>query len=202
VGAVIYLVRHGQTEMNLAQLPQGCRMDSPLTALGEAQARVTGEILKRLFAQSAVPPVVSSPMGRARATTAIILATLGLPPEAYAVDDRLRELDYGDWTGMSRAEVLRTYPVQRAARERDPWNEAPANGESYGDVAVRAAAWLRAHEGDVIAVAHGTLGRILRGVVLGLDGVAIRALAEPHDCVFRIADNNVECFGARESPGG
>ncbi len=194
--AVIYLVRHGQTEMNLAQLPQGCRADSPLTPLGQAQARITGGILKRLFAQAAVPPVVSSPMGRARATTAIILATLGLPPAAYGVDDRLRELDYGDWTGMSRAEVLRQFPAQRAARERDPWNEAPINGENYADVAVRAADWLREQEGEVIAVAHGTFGRILRGVVLGLGGEAIRALAEPHDCVFRIAGGKVECFEA------
>ncbi|MBT6023839.1 MAG: histidine phosphatase family protein, partial [Gammaproteobacteria bacterium] len=44
---VVYVLRHGQTEWNLAGRMQG-RMDSPLTALGEAQADAHGALLKSL----------------------------------------------------------------------------------------------------------------------------------------------------------
>jgi probable phosphoglycerate mutase len=191
--AVIYLVRHGQTEGNANHRMQGCRADTPLTTLGREQARIVGGILKRLLTSRRAPLVVSSPMGRAVATTAIILETLGLPPTAYETDDRLREIDYGAWTGLTQAEIRQKYQLQWDARAADPWNVPPSNGESYAEVGARASEWLRSQEHDVIAVAHGVFGRVLRGLVLGLDGPAIRGLPEPQDCVFRISDATVEC---------
>jgi broad specificity phosphatase PhoE len=190
---VIYLVRHGQTEGNANHRLQGCRADTPLTTFGQEQARYVGEILKRLLTGPKTPRVVSSPLGRAVATTALILETLGLPPTAYEMDDRLREIDYGAWTGLTEAEVRQKYQPQWEARVADPWNIPPSNGESYAEVGARAIQWLRSQEADVIAVAHGVVGRVLRGMVLGLDGPAIRALPEPQDCVFRISGETVEC---------
>jgi broad specificity phosphatase PhoE len=190
---VIYLVRHGQTEGNANHRMQGCRADTPLTSFGREQARYVGEILKRLLRSSNTPRLVSSPLGRAVETTAIILETLGLPPTAYEIDDRLREIDYGAWTGLTQAEVRQKYQAQWEARAADPWNVPPSNGESYAEVGARAIEWLRSQDRDVIAVAHGVFGRVLRGVVLGLDGPAIRGLPEPQDCVFRISGGTVEC---------
>jgi broad specificity phosphatase PhoE len=190
---VIYLVRHGQTEWNANHRIQGCRADSPLTSLGREQARCVGETLKRLLPSCKTPRLVSSPLGRAVATTAIILETLALPPTAYAMDDRLREIDYGAWTGLTQAEVRQKYRTQWEARAGDPWNVPPSDGECYAEVGARAIEWLRSQEHDVIAVAHGVFGRVLRGMVLGLDGPAIQALREPQDCVFRISNGTVEC---------
>ncbi len=199
---MIYLVRHGQTAMNRERRLQGSRADAPLTGLGEAQALAVGAVLGRLLRGDGTPSVRSSPMGRARATTAIILAALGLPPALYDVDPRLREIDFGAWTGLTETEVRRLYPRQWAARAEDPWNFAPPGGESHADVAGRAAEWLGEVNvdggGDVVAVAHGVFGRILRGVVLGLDHRAIGALPAPHDCVFRICNSTVQCHAAAD----
>lgn len=159
---VICLVRHGQTEWNANHRIQGCRADTPLTRIGREQARYVGEILKQLLQSSKTPRLVSSPLGRAMATSAIILETLGPPPTAYEMDDRLREIDYGAWTGLTQAEVRHKFRTQWEVRASDPWNVPPSNGESYAEVGVRAIKWLRSQEHDVIAVAHGVFGRVLR----------------------------------------
>jgi broad specificity phosphatase PhoE len=191
---VIYLVRHGQTVANVNRHLQGSRQDTPLTDVGTMQARHVADMLKHLTFGAERPRVASSPLGRAVATTAIILETFGLPLGDYETDDRLREVDYGDWTGLNKAQVRESYRQQAEARDADPWNIPPPNGESYSQVAERALDWLRAQDRPVIAVSHGGFGRILRGVILGLDGIAIRALPEPHDCVFRLTAETVECI--------
>ena len=74
-GPVIYLVRHGETEWNLARRYQGWS-DPPLTERGLAQAEAIGRLLCGLpEAHSA--PLVASPIGRARRTAQIIRQCLG-----------------------------------------------------------------------------------------------------------------------------
>ena len=65
----IYLVRHGETEWNRAGRMQG-HLDAPLTMRGEAQARAVGETLRELGVGGF--SMVASPLGRTRATAAII----------------------------------------------------------------------------------------------------------------------------------
>ena len=68
---MIWLVRHGQTEMNSVGRFQG-RLDSPLTPLGEAQARRVGAQLRALAADlGGVWAIDASPLGRTRRTAAL-----------------------------------------------------------------------------------------------------------------------------------
>jgi broad specificity phosphatase PhoE len=194
VKPAIYVARHGQTVFNVERRLQGCACDSPLTDLGRRQAASVGDIIRRSF-EGAIPPFVVSPLGRARTTAAIILERLGRRADDYAIDDRLRELDFGDWTGLTREEVDKVQAAEWRARVRDPWNVGPPNGESYADVAARVGAWRDEQSAEVIAVAHGIVGRVLRGLALGLDGGAVRALDEPHDCLFRIQGGQVVRLG-------
>jgi broad specificity phosphatase PhoE len=94
---VITLTRHGQTALNRGGRLQG-RVDAPLSDFGRAQARALADAL----ASQPVARVVSSPLGRARATAEVIAARHGIGIE---VDDRLIELDYGEWDGVALADV-------------------------------------------------------------------------------------------------
>ncbi|WP_150461691.1 histidine phosphatase family protein [Nesterenkonia ebinurensis] len=83
----ILLARDGQTEWNREGRQQG-RLDSPLTELGRSQARAVAELLRDF----SVDGILVSPMGRARATAAIISEALGVP---VAVCEDLAELYLG-----------------------------------------------------------------------------------------------------------
>lgn len=185
----IFLVRHGQTEGNLVDRLQGCTLDSPLTQNGRAHAVAIAGILRRGGAGGLA--FACSPVGRAQATAHIVLQTLGRRRD-FIVDERLRELDFGDWTGLTIAETNVRHAEAWAARQSDPWRVRPPGGECYADVAERLLDWVRALDQDIVAVSHGIAGRILRGLALGLDGPAMRRLDEPHDGVFCISPAGVE----------
>jgi broad specificity phosphatase PhoE len=106
-GGSILLVRHGDTEWNLARRYQGWS-DSPLTEQGVAQAEAIGRLLSSLpEARSA--ELVASPIGRARRTAEIIRHCLGRG-EPLRFDDRLREISLGSWDGLDRDQIAALAP--------------------------------------------------------------------------------------------
>ncbi len=141
---MIAFVRHGQTELNRRGRLQG-RIDAPLSELGARQAAA----LARGYASASVTRVLSSPLQRARATAAAIAATHGLSVE---VDDRLIELDYGEWDGLALTDV----PAGDWAAWRSDIEFAPPGGERLADVAERVASFCTDVLTDdlVIAVSH------------------------------------------------
>lgn len=158
---MIALVRHGQTAANRGGLLQG-RTDLPLTDLGHAQAAQLGELLGR---ESGRPVrVLSSPLRRALDTAAPIAARAGIEVE---VDERLVELDYGEWDERPIVEVS---TEEWAAWRLDP-GFAPPGGESLRDVAARVGDLceeLIDVDGLVVAVSH--VSPIKAGVVWALGG--------------------------------
>ena len=105
---MIYLVRHGQTVLNLEGRYQG-RIDSPLTSLGIAQAEAVGRRLAQIRARDGGDwRIESSTQGRARQTADIIAAAASLPPPT--LDDRLIEAGYGELEGLTRLEVDARWP--------------------------------------------------------------------------------------------
>src|ERR1700687_4425741 len=103
-GPTIYYIRHGETAWNAEGKLQGVQ-DIPLNDLGRRQAANSGAILAGLFARDgrseASLAFVASPLGRARATMELVRGALKLPPDDYAIDDRLREIGYGHWEGST-----------------------------------------------------------------------------------------------------
>ncbi len=95
VGATLYLVRHGETLFNVKGITSGWS-DSPLTALGEAQARAAAEALAGIEFAAAV----TSDSGRARATAGAILAGNASAPGLTATP-LLREEYFGGLEGDS-----------------------------------------------------------------------------------------------------
>ncbi len=118
----LYYVRHGLTDWNMQGRLQG-RQDIPLNAIGQQQAKRCGEILHDLFARdgrsAADYGYASSPLVRACATMDILRATLALAPTAYSLDERLSEIAFGEWEGLTYEEVARRVGAWHATLDRD-----------------------------------------------------------------------------------
>lgn len=161
---VLYFVRHGETDFNIAHRLQG-RCETTINAPGREQAKHCAGLIAELFAreqrEAADYAFVSSPLKRARETMAILRATLDLDPAAYAVDDRLQEISYGEWEGSTLAEISARDPELFASRNQDKWDFRPPGGESYREVATRVASWYATVTRDTVIVAHGGTARAL-----------------------------------------
>jgi broad specificity phosphatase PhoE len=127
----LLLTRHGNAAPDDVIL--GGRLDLPLTGKGRAEAqalagRLTGIRIDR---------IIASPMLRALETARIVAG--GRPVE---VDERLRELEYGRWEGLTHAEIQSRDPELRARWDADPAAIRAPGGESGDDVAIRARSFL------------------------------------------------------------
>lgn len=144
----LWLVRHAETEWTKAHRHTG-RTDIPLTDEGRAHARTLGPLLaRREFALA-----LSSPLSRARETAE--LAGFGGRIE---LRDGLREYDYGDYEGITTAEIRAERPDWYL------WRDGVPEGESPDDVGARVDSVIsevRAVEGDVVCFAHGHVLRVL-----------------------------------------
>ncbi|MGA7787789.1 MAG: histidine phosphatase family protein [Xanthobacteraceae bacterium] len=155
---VLYYVRHGETDFNAEGRLQG-RRDTLLNARGRRQAATCGAVLRDLFVRDGRVATdfayVASPLVRAGETMEIMRETLGLDPQAYEVDDRLMEISYGDWEGLTLPEIEGLTPGLLARRERDKWDFAPPGGESYRALTGRISEWYAGLTQDTVAAAHG-----------------------------------------------
>ena len=168
---VIYYIRHGETSWNAEGRLQGVQ-DIPLNDLGRAQAAKAGNILADLFArdgrEKSLLSFVASPLIRARATMELVRGELKLPRDGYALDDRLREIGYGQWEGSTLPEMQLRDPGLFAKRQTQKWTVSPPGGESYVEVQARMADWYGSLTEDTVAVAHGGTARALM-VALGIE---------------------------------
>lgn len=143
---MIYIVRHGQTELNNRRVLQG-RSDHPLNAQGVAQAEAAARRLKA--GGVAFDRVFSSPLVRA-VQTAQILA----PGAAVEKDDRLIEMDYGPYEGM---DLSAPAPEVLAFFGDFTHVPAPEGMEPLAEVVARAGAFLedlRQCRGDILISTH------------------------------------------------
>jgi broad specificity phosphatase PhoE len=167
----IYYIRHGETEWNAEGKLQGGQ-DIPLNDLGRKQAAHAGGILADLFARDgngeASLTYVASPLGRARLTMELVRGAMQLPPDDYSIDDRLREIGYGQWEGSTLAQMQLEDPEVFAKRQAEKWTVPPPGGETYAAVQARITEWYDGLTADTVAVAHGGTARALM-VSLGIE---------------------------------
>ena len=123
----IYFIRHGETDWNLEGRLQGQR-DIPLNDLGRVQAEEAGRRLRSLVPASRTSTMWRARMSRTRETMELLREAIGLHPSAYRLDERLVELTFGAWEGLTWKEVRKQEPVAAAARERDKWGYVPPGG--------------------------------------------------------------------------
>ena len=128
----LLLVRHGETALTADRRYSG-RVDVPLTTDGVEQARAVAARVAALAPD--VSTVVTSPLSRCVDTASAVSSAVGDAP--VVIDDDLIECDFGDWEGMTFAEVRSQFPA-----ELDAWLAStaipPPGGESFQVVALRA----------------------------------------------------------------
>ncbi|WP_328871609.1 histidine phosphatase family protein [Streptomyces sp. NBC_00287] len=156
----ILLARHGQTAWSLSGKHTG-RTDVPLLEEGRRGAKLLGERLHRAPLEG-LPGVEvrTSPLVRARETCE--LAGFG---ERAAVWDTLMEWDYGDYEGMTPAEIQAVRPGWLI------WRDGVPSGETLDSVSARAdevVSWARSADRDVLVFAHGHILRSIGARWLGL----------------------------------
>jgi probable phosphoglycerate mutase len=145
----ILLVRHGETDWNRERRWQG-HADRPLNETGRAQARALADRL------AASPPdaLWASDLVRARETAEFVAERLGLQ---VRLDARLREVDVGEWSGLTAADVELRFP--EGWRRRLEGGTGWKHGERYEEMGERVVAALReiaaAETGRVAVVTHG-----------------------------------------------
>lgn len=159
----LYLVRHAEVETPYHRVFGG-RLDVGISDRGAQQA----DVLARWLRRHTLDAIYASPMRRVQATLAPTLAT-GRP--APVVVEDLREVDFGDWTGLTWAEVEERFGVsaydwlQVLERRRFP------NGESGAELRLRVErvlkAILQSHAGSAVGIfAHGGVIRMLLALLL------------------------------------
>jgi broad specificity phosphatase PhoE len=129
------LLRHGKTEWNQKKRIQG-QEDSPLASEGRNEAGQWGFILKDIRWDR----ILTSDLGRAMETATLINKTLKVP---LVEDSRLREQDWGKWTGKTVAQ-LKEEDGSRLVEQIDAgWRFCPPGGEDRKSVLVRSREAIR-----------------------------------------------------------
>jgi len=170
-GKRLFIARHGETVFNSVARMQGQQaVHTPLTRAGFLQADAMGRALAPWFEGQPAPALWSSTAGRALQTLAIVAEHVGADWHQTRADDRLQEIDVGDWSERTYADIY-----AEIGPFVDPdvglFTVRPPNGEWYDEIAHRLSDWLAeatAEPGDAIVLMHGISARVLRGVLLGL----------------------------------
>lgn len=154
----LYITRHGQTEWNLEKRMQGWS-DSPLTKKGRLDAGKLGDKLKKIPFSAAY----ISPSGRTVQTAEILLKGREV---TTILDEDLREINAGEWQGMTLSTIESKFPSQYATYYEQPKNFKATSGENFHDVEKRVLSALdriikAEHDGNVLIVTHSVVKKLL-----------------------------------------
>ena len=175
---IIYLTRHGQTNLNKARLMQGLT-DEPLNETGLAQARAMREKIGDVHFDA----VYASPLNRAVMTGAIIG---GVDPSEVITDPRIIEADFGVYEKKKYFSLGPAMTLYWMLPEIFP---APKSVETTASLRERSSSFLRELEeknyGTVLIACHGGIMRALSGYLEDRkNGLAWRP--KPHNCEVRV----------------
>ncbi len=164
--AKVYVVRHGQTAWNLEEVFRG-RMDIPLDETGKKEVHLAGEAIK----DETLHAIYSSPLSRSMETAENIAKfhNIEVTPLEAIID-----ISYGEWEGVSLAEVQKKYPDLYDLWLKAPHKVAFPKGESLEAVRVRTMGaienLLEKHRNENIAlVAHRVPNKVICCSLIGID---------------------------------
>ncbi|MEO0380709.1 MAG: histidine phosphatase family protein [Pseudomonadota bacterium] len=184
----LLILRHGETEWNLAGRLQG-EMDSPLTETGRTQAAAQARILVRFGVKDWA--FWSSPQPRAWNTAQIALAPY---QNRVQSDARLSEIRMGEWTGWSRKDIMAVAPhLYEMDTDLEIYNHAPG-GEGLEALFQRTGTFLADLTTPSVIVTHGITSRMLRCHALGLEPGAFDSLPGGQGVVYYLSRGVQTCL--------
>lgn len=158
----ILLIRHGETEWNALGKFQGSK-DIELSEAGILQAKFLKKKIQNNF-----DSIYSSPLKRAFKTAQVLCDDTNLKP---VIDDQLREIDFGEWEGLTLKEIKTNYPEKFKNWTTDAVN-APLSGGDHtlklASIRAKDAVLKIAEENNnkkVLIVAHGG---IIKAALIGI----------------------------------
>ena len=177
----IYLVRHGQTDLNKNCLMQG-RTDQPLNETGFAQAHKT----RSLIGDMTFDAVYASPLQRAIDTACIVG---NVPREKVIIDERIIEADFGIYEKRPYSEMGRAMSLYWTLPEVFP---APKSVETIASLVERSSSFMKELEQKdhktVLIAAHGGILRAINGYLLDKRN-GIKWRPKMHNCEVRIYES-------------
>lgn len=181
----IYLIRHGATRLTEEDRFAGSS-NVDLSDEGRKQVASLAERLK----DDKLDAIYASPLTRTLETARILAAPHGLEP---IPEPSLREIDYGKWEGLRRADVERGFETEYGIWQEDPFTIAPPGGESGLNVlnrvlpVVRRIVETHRHK-SVLVVSHKGTNRLLISSLLGFDVRSYRDRLEQSPAALNILD--------------
>lgn len=178
----IILIRHGETTWNIEGRYQG-QEDTPLSPRGLEQGKLLAQGLKNV----PLDVCISSPLQRSYQTCKFCADLHKLP---VATDERLTEINHGDWEGVLAPDIAKAYPV-----EFEQWHTAPhlvqmpgEGGETLDDVRRRVRAafdeYARKYEGKTVLVAaHDAVNKAIICDLLGLGMEHFWQIKQDNTCI-------------------
>ncbi len=121
---ILYIIRHGETDYNTVRKLQGW-LDQPLNQNGRDLASLTGEALQDVRFDLCI----TSPLSRSYETAQIILESSKNETVEIRVDERIKEISFGEWEGLCCARQHYEIPDDDFERFfRDPIDMEPFPG--------------------------------------------------------------------------
>ncbi|MFK4797595.1 bifunctional RNase H/acid phosphatase [Streptomyces sp. MPA0124] len=174
--ATFVLLRHGETPLTPQKRFSGSGGSDPsLSAVGREQAEKVAASLAR---RGTIEAIVASPLARTRETAGIVAARLGLE---VAIEEGLRETDFGAWEGLTFGEVRERYPDDLDAWLASPDAEPTGGGESFAATGARIAATR-----DKLVAAYAGRTVLLVSHVTPIKTFLQLALGAPPESLFRM----------------
>ena len=187
----IYVVRHGECEHNVAGRA-AARNDTPLTPRGREQARANGKLLAEIEPALDRFDFLASSLHRTCNTMELLREAAGLAPTGYRADRRLMEIDFGDFTMMTFAEIEAD---PRHPADRYDWDYRRPNGESWADVHARVGRFLASLAHDAVIVTHFGPARMIHAHYFGLGPSEMAGYKPSHGGVLRLQAGTEAHFG-------
>jgi broad specificity phosphatase PhoE len=151
----VHVVRHGETAWTITGQHTGLS-DIPLTERGERQARVLGKYLTETYDH-----VFTSPLQRAKRTCELA----GFGSKAH-IDPELVEWNYGEYDGLTTAQIRKRRPGWKVFRDGCPGGESVAEVGARADRVIER---LRALESKALLFSSGHFMRVFAARWLGLE---------------------------------